>query len=92
MKSKTFMPTGRVSPSFQVRLTFLSSKNGITCHASCPLGYTKQSHCMYAPIGKNFGQHFGTLSRVKYSRHPQWESRNPMSRKLDNSSERVLNE
>ena len=49
---------------FQVRSTFLSSKNGRTCHASCPIGYTKQSHCMHAPIGTNFQQHFGTLSRV----------------------------
>ena len=53
--------------------------------------YGKQSHSMHAPIETNFEQNFGTISRVEYSRHPQWESRNPMSSPLDNSRERSRN-
>ena len=91
VKSKTFMASGRVSPSFssEINLSIIQKWQNLSRY-SCPVGYTKQPHCMHAPIGTNFRQHFGTLSRVEYSRHPQWESRNPMLSILDNSSERVI--
>ena len=52
----------------------------------CIMGNSKIEN---APIGKKIST-LGTLSRVKYSQHSHWESRNPIVLSpLDSSSERV---
>ena len=49
VKSKTFMASGRVSPSFssEINLSIIQKWQNLSRY-SCPVGYTKQPHALHA--------------------------------------------